>query len=47
MMDLYVFVFDKISKSRRIIFGTQSEYFYLNLEICRIIYDAAISYEAN
>ena len=43
MMDL----FDMISKSRRIIVGTQLEYFYLNLEICRIIYDAAISYEAN
>ena len=43
MMDL----FDMISKSRRIIVGTQLEYFYLNLEICMIVYDAAISYEAN
>ena len=43
MMDL----FDMISKSWRIIVGTQLEYFYLNLEICMIVYDAAISYEAN
>ena len=28
-----------------IIVGTQLEYFYLNLEIYRIIYDAVISYE--
>ena len=46
-----------ISKSQRyvpnpnssygIIIGIQLEYFYLNLEIYRIIYDAVISFEAN